>query len=124
MARTGAVPLNAYLWVMKNPETGQVQEQPGVLAVPPADGDVEAWFRGAEEAALAHDAVAAILITEVSRPRERHLVLQYEQRGQPTRLWRGRIRKRRGRLTIGELKPDTRGRSTMKILGPAPSEMN
>jgi len=124
LARTGAVPLKAYLWVMKNPETGQAQDEPGVLALPPVEGDLEAWFREAERTAIANDAVAAILVTEMSRPRERHLVVQYEHRGQPTRLWRGRIRERRGKPTISQLKPDTRGQSTMKLLRPAPSEVN
>lgn len=123
--QTGRVPTAVYLWVMKHPETGEVREEPGVVAPPgPTSQDAESWFRSIERMATDLDAVAAILVTELRRPGERYLAVQYERRGDPVRLWKGRIREKRGRAHLSEVRPDTKGVSTMTVLPPDPSKAN
>lgn len=124
LQRAGHVPTAVYLWIMKDPETGQQRDEPGVLAPPGPTGDDDAWFRSVERSAIDLDAVAAILVTELRRPGERYLAVQYDRRGERVRLWKARISEKRGTLRLGDLRPDTRGVSTMTVLPSDPAATN
>ena len=73
LSNTGFSPPWGVLWVMKHPDTGERKAEPGLLSVPPprTQAEVEPWFQDLERKAVELDAVAAALVVEAVRPRER-----------------------------------------------------